>query len=129
VVKSPPTFAHIVRIKFQTRVQLPGLSLKLRSRNFFFTFWKLQVSGPSFKLGPVHLEPSFKLGPNILLLYNTPSTFLLHLPSASHFFKIVIVTVARASNWKILFFDRSRADPYSPFSSHQRCKFFFYLDY
>jgi hypothetical protein len=61
------------------------------------------VSGPNFKLGPVHLEPSFKLGPNIILLYSTPSTFLLHLPSVNHFFKIAIVTVARASNWKFIF--------------------------
>jgi hypothetical protein len=33
-----------------------------------------------------------------MLLYSTPSPFLLHLSSANHFFKIVIVTVARASN-------------------------------
>jgi hypothetical protein len=59
----------------------------------------LHVSGASFKPGPVHLEPSFKLGPNILLLYSTPSTFVLHLPSANNFFKIAIITVARAFNW------------------------------
>jgi hypothetical protein len=50
-----------------------------------------------------HLGPSFKLSPNILLLCSTSSTFLLHLPSANHFFKIVIVTIARASNWKFIF--------------------------
>jgi hypothetical protein len=38
VVKSPPTFAHIARTEFQTRVQLPGPSLKLGSGKFFLRF-------------------------------------------------------------------------------------------
>jgi hypothetical protein len=57
----------------------------------------LKIAGV-FKLGPVHLKLSFKLDPSIILLYSTPSTFLLHLSSANHFFKIVIVTVARVLN-------------------------------
>jgi hypothetical protein len=49
------------------------------------------------------LRPSFKLNLSFLLLYSTSSTFLLHLCSTNYFFKIVIVTVVRASNIKKYF--------------------------
>jgi hypothetical protein len=44
------------------------------------------------------LGSSFKLSLSFLLLYSISSIFLLHLSSANYFFKIVIVTVAIASN-------------------------------
>jgi hypothetical protein len=78
----------------------------------------------SFKLGPINLKQSFKLGPSIMLLYNTSSTFLLHLPSANISSKSSLLLLQELPTGN-LFFDRSRADLYSSLSSHQCCKFFF----
>jgi hypothetical protein len=64
----------------------------------------------------------FKLSLSFLLLYNIPSIFLLHLPSANHFFKIFIITIVRASNWKCIF----RQIQSRFISSHQYCNFFLF---
>jgi hypothetical protein len=65
--------------------------------------WKLHKVRTEFKTRSRHLGPSFKLSLSFLLLHSTSITFLLHLSSANHFLKIIIVTVARASNWKFIF--------------------------
>jgi hypothetical protein len=119
--------AHIARTEFQTRSLFfyvcvcyiknkiqqsinwsKILQQKLNSVSAFENYnvcVYLQIAGDwtEFKTRSRHLVPSFKLSPSILLLYSTPSTFLLHLPSANYLFKIVIVTVARAFNWKFIF--------------------------
>jgi hypothetical protein len=76
--------AHIAWIEFETqsRDQLSGLSLKLGPSFFFFYVCVyLKITGSWDRV-----------------LYSTSNPFLLHIFSVNHFFKIVIFTVARASN-------------------------------
>jgi hypothetical protein len=121
--------SHIARTEFQTRSQVfffyvcvcyiknkiqqsvdwsKILQQKLNSVPAFknynvCVYLKITGDWTEFKTRSRHLGPNFKLSLSIMLLYSTPSTFILHLPSANHFYKIVIVTVARASNWKFIF--------------------------
>jgi hypothetical protein len=81
--------AEIVWTKFETRSQ------------FFLllcVFENYSEVGTEFKTRSSFLGLSFKLDSNFLLIYSTPSPFLFHLLSANNFFKIAIVTVARALN-------------------------------
>jgi hypothetical protein len=66
--------------------------------NFFILVNKKKTSKISPFLSLAGLRMNFKLSLSFLLLYSAPSTFILYLPLANYFFKITIVTVARASN-------------------------------
>jgi hypothetical protein len=85
-------------------------------------YFKITGDWIEFKTQSRHLGPSFKLSPSILLLYSTPSTFLLQ-PTISSKLSLLLLQELPIEN---LFFDRSRADPYSPLLSHQHCNFFLF---
>jgi hypothetical protein len=109
----------------QTRFQVPGPSLKLGSR-FFLFLWVFENCRK--------LRPSFQLGPDIWdRVLNSVSASCYYIAHPAHFsFIFIQSTISSKSSLlvlqelptKNLFFNRSRADLYSPLSSHQHCKFF-----
>jgi hypothetical protein len=76
-----------------------------------------------FKTWSSFLGPSFKLGLSFLLIYSNTQS-----PSYSSSFSQQFLQNRHCYCCKSFqlnfFFDRSRADPYSPLSSHQHCKCF-----
>jgi hypothetical protein len=77
------------------------------------------------------IGPSLKLGPDIWdRVLNSVPVFCYYIAYPAHFFFIFLQpTISSKSPLLLLqelptgnlFFDRSRADPYSPLSSHQHC--------
>jgi hypothetical protein len=115
LAKSPPTFAHIVRPEFQTRVR--NLFIFLRFENYRCLDRVLNSAQYTWNR----------------ILNSVPASCY-YIAHPVHFFFIFFqLTISLKSLLLLLqelltgnlFFDRSRADPYSPLSSHQRFKFFF----
>jgi hypothetical protein len=81
------------------------------------------------------LRLSLKLSPRCLdRVLNSVPAFYYYITHPAHFFFIFLQPTISSKTSLLLFyelptenlyFDRSRADPYSPLSSHQYCKFFF----
>jgi hypothetical protein len=112
LAKSPLTFAHIARPEFQTRV-----------RDFFLRFENCRC------LDRVLNSAQYTWN---RVLNSVPASCY-YIAHPVHFFFIFLqLTISSKSPLLLLqefptgnlFFDRSRADPYSSLSSHQRCKFF-----
>jgi hypothetical protein len=82
------------------------------------------VIGPSLKLGPdiwvqiLNSVPTFCY----YIAHPAPFSFIILQPTISSKSSLLLLQELSTGN---LFFDRSRADPYSPFSSHQHCNIFF----
>jgi hypothetical protein len=88
----------------------------------------LQMIGPSLKLGPGIWDRVLNSVPAFCYYIAHPAlfSFIFLQPNISSKSPLLLLQELPTGN---LFFDRSRADPYSPLSSHQHCNFFFYFDY
>jgi hypothetical protein len=121
----------------------PRSSLKLGLRFFFFflrlcVFESCKKQRPSFTRSR-HLGPSLKLDSGFWdrVLNSVPTSYYYIVLPAHFSFIFLQPTIFSKSLLLLLqelptesvFLDRSRTDLYSPLSSHQYCKIFFYLDY
>jgi hypothetical protein len=87
--------------------------------------WKLQVIGPSLKLSPHIWDRVLNSVPTFCyyIAHPAPFSFMFLQPIISSKSSLLLLQELPTGN---LFFDRSRADPYSPLSSHQHCNFFLF---
>jgi hypothetical protein len=117
LVKIIRSFAALAWTEFETQFQI-----------FFYIFvciWKWQEAETEFKTRSSFLGPSFKLSPNFLLIYSNIQPLSSSSSFSQQFLQNRHCCCCKSFQLKFFFFDRSRADPYSPLSSHQHFKFFF----
>jgi hypothetical protein len=124
MVRLSRKLAHISWTEFETRSQVPGPNLKLGLSFFFYVcvcYIKNKIQ--SLKLGPDIWDRVLNSVPAFCyyIVHPTPFSFIFLQPTISSKSSLLLLQELPTGN---LFFDRSRADPYSPLSSHQHCNVF-----
>jgi hypothetical protein len=128
--KSGPKFSSSSLDLVSNSVSVAWTEFETRSQFFYVLcgFKNCKKLRPSLKLSPDSWDRVLRFVPAFCyyIAHPTPFSFIFIQPTISSKSSLLMLQEFPTEN---LFFDRSRADPYSPLSSHQHCKFFFYLDY
>jgi hypothetical protein len=91
----------------------------------FVCIWKLQVIGSSLKLGPDIWDRVLNLVPAFCYYIAHPAHFSFIFLQSTISSKTPLLLLQELPTGN-LFFDRSRANSYSPLLSHQHCNFFLF---